>query len=399
MTTKTRQTRSRNNADQKGKGEIVSFDVFLSEDPFEAGKESKKEPLGPITFSQNYLKDAAQQFGGGEYYYFLPRHADGSFGTGKTLFCPRVDGEIIEEQFIDDGIEAEAMTGPDIRRIIREEMSSSVRNPQNGHSSNIIELVTAMKELKAMTAEDEPRDKASEIVGTLKMYDEIRRMFSPREENPRPMIESKPMTTEAALLKLISEDPIALAAARERLLGTEGESSFSFMQLLPAIMPAVERIVSSITDAMKAANPAPAINQPAISPQPGGDQPSPATAFNPSQSPQAQPGGDLSMQAYGRVFNSFLNALATNEDVEPIVTAFDSFCNLFPEHELMIEGLMTQPPEMVIGFLNQALPQAANVLNAPHAVDWIKRLQEAYTKEPDDQPFDETTEATKGAAS
>lgn len=382
MTAKTRQTRSRNNADQKSKGEIVSFDVFLSEDPFEAGKESKKEPLGPITFSQNYLKDAAQQFGGGEYYYFLPRHADGSFGTGKTLFCPKVDAELIEEQFIDDGIEAETMTGPDIRRIIREEMSSTVRNPQSGHSSSIIELVTAMKELKSMTAEDEPKDKAAELVGTLKMYDEIRRMFSPREENPRPIIENRPMTTEAALLKLISEDPIALAAARERLLGSEGES-FSFMQLLPAIMPTVERIVSSITDAMKAANPAPAINRNATILQP----------------PQTQPGDDLMMQAYGRIFNSFLNALATNSDVEPIITAFDSFCNLFPEHELMIEGLMTQPPEMVIGFLNQTLPQAANILNAPHAIDWIKRLQEAYTKEPEDQPADELTEARKAAAS
>ena len=393
MTTKTRQTRSRNNADQKSKGEIVSFDVFLSEDPFEAGKESKKEPLGPITFSQNYLKDAAQQFGGGEYYYFLPRHADGSFGTGKTLFCPRVDQEAIEEPFIEDDIEAETMTRPDIRRIIREEMSSSVRNPQNGHASNIIELVTAMKELKAMTAEDEPRDKTSEIIGTLKGFEEIRRMFSPREENPRPIIESKPMTTEAALLKLISEDPIALAAARERLLGSEGES-FSFMQLLPAIMPTVERIVSSITDAMKAANPSPAI----IS-QPGGDQSSPERAFIQPQSPQTQTTGDMSMQAYGRVFNSFLTALATNADVEPIVTSFDSFCNLFPEHALMIEGLMTQPPEMVIGFLNQALPQAANVLNAPHAVDWIKRLQEAYLKEPDDQPGDEPIKAAKEAVS
>ncbi|MBK9314626.1 MAG: hypothetical protein IPM55_10340 [Acidobacteria bacterium] len=212
-----------------------------------------------------------------------------------------------------------------------------------------------------MTAEDEPRDKTSEIIGTLKGLEEIRGMFSSREENPRPIIENKPLTTEAALLKLISEDPIALAAARDRLLGSEGES-FSFMQLIPAIMPTVERIVSSITDAMKAANPSPAINQPATIPQPGGDQPSPATAFNPTQPPQAQAPGDLSMQAaYGRVFNSFLNALATNADVEPIVTAFDSFCNLFPEHELMIDGLMTQPPEMVIGFLNQALPQAANV--------------------------------------
>lgn len=200
-------------------------------------------------------------------------------------------------------------------------------------------------------------------------------MFAPKEHNPTPITREAELTTEQALLRLITDDPLALAAAREKLLGSEGEG-LGWLQIAQAFAPVLERGIATLASAFasRSSAPMPANNQPGFS--------TPEQSQNGSAPPQAM-GAD--MQAYQRLVGRLLSAMASNAEIDPVVTAIDGFCELFPEHQRMIEDLLSTPAETVLQFIGQNVPSAQSVVNAPHALEWMQKLQAAFAPSDDDQ--------------
>jgi len=82
--------------------------------------------------------------------------------------------------------------------------------------------------------------------------------------------------------------------------------------------------------------------------------------------------------AVERVIGRILPAMDANEDVVPLVNSLISLCDIFPEQAQMVQALMKTPPQDVLAFLSQNVPNASRVAAKPHALDWVQRLQETF---------------------
>ena len=109
-----------------------------------------------------------------------------------------------------------------------------------------------------------------------------------------------------------------------------------------------------------------------------------APMANPVEAPQPhQPPPDVA--AYQIVIRRLIDSLKLNGEVESVIAAIDGFLNLFPQHQMSVEGLINLPPEQALQMLAQVEPLAAEAVSLPHAVEWIQRLRDAYFQ-PGDNP-------------
>ncbi|MFN0112987.1 MAG: hypothetical protein ACKVZH_29355 [Blastocatellia bacterium] len=370
--------------------------VHLSDDPGKNGGNIRLiEQLGEIPVSENYRVDAAREYGSGRWYAFTPRRPDGTFDAKKRWVAECVDlAEADIESDDEEPIEDSDGYEPSAAFVekIADRMAAKLRqfNPAVSQpSGNLTELVTALKQLDDLRGKGEPQPTSgsADFIGQLRQLEEVRRMFAPKESNPTPIIRESELTTEQALLKLIAEDPLALAAAREKFLGSEGDS-LGWLQIAQAFAPVIERGITALASALSPRSSAtmPANETPGISPS--------NQTQNESLPPQTM-GGDI--QAYQRLVARLLSAMASNADVEPVVTAIDGFCELFPEHQRMVEDLLSAPAESVLQFIGQNVPNAQPVVNAPHALEWMLKLQAAFIPGDEDKTANDESEKESAA--
>jgi len=386
-TPRTAAKRTRRKSVSEDRGEIVSLNVYSSQDP---RKGSTKEAfLGEIPDSETYRVEAARTFGGDRNYLFVPRYTDGTYGASFAQYCPEVIEEVSEEMLI----EAEADDDPpaaDVEKIIDRRLDQRLAmmrqanpsTPQQG--TTITELVLALKQLDELRGrtDPQPKDGAADFVGQLRAMEEVRRMFAPKEANLRPIQPEHKPTALEALITLASEEPATLAAIRSRFLGSEGEES-GLLQMLPIIAPFAERAIHSISSAIAA------YARPSASPTVQGDGQNIPQPQTPNASSGTQPQDEVATLAYQRLIARVLSAMAMNTDVDAVIGALDGFCNLFPEHAATIGNLMSAPAENVLQLINQTVPDAEQVTAAPHALDWMRTLQTAFSNGYEQEDFGE----------
>jgi hypothetical protein len=244
--------------------------------------------------------------------------------------------------------------------------------------------------------------------------------LTPRREPNPTQTQSQPMTTEAALMHLVSADESLMEKAVSGLsrLFRRAEGDAREIGLLDVAFEAIKnntlpQLVREFRAMMRdgaqlngVSHPdprgqnAPATHEtPAASPE----MPMPHAGETPPE-PQSTPPGEtphaigMGLQAFQRPLSRLLSALAVNGDVEPVISALDAFVELFPEHQPMIENLMTAPAEGVLQFLAHNVPNAAPVVTAAHAAEWMQKLQAAFLAN-DDQQTAEDDGPQEGAQS
>ena len=261
--------------------------------------------------------------------------------------------------------------------------------------SSLTEMVTALKQLDDLRGKGEtkPKDSAAELIGQLKTLDEVRRMFAPKEANPVRIERETELTTEQALMKLIAEDPVALAMMREKLIGGENEA-VGWLQAAQTFAPVIERGLSVLTTIIAQRQAAPVMPPPMPTNVPGMPPPThtapamPPPAQHPIVSEPPPMGADA--QAYQRLIGRLLAAMETNTPVEPIANMLDGFCELFPEHQKMIVDLLSNKAEDLLQFIGQNVPGAQVAASAPHALEWTRKLMAAFFSNDDQQDSEES---------
>lgn len=194
-----------------------------------------------------------------------------------------------------------------------------------------------------------------------------------RQMNPAELMQSSaqpvPATTESALLTLLNADDELLQTAVGKLRkvfrgdGAIAEEKGPWDAVVAALTsPTLPAVVSQVIASFRQQQP---VENPATQPQP--QQPPPDVA------------------AYQIVIRRLIDSLKLNGEVENVIAAIDGFLNLFPQHQMSVEGLINLPPEQALQMLAQVEPMAAEAVALPHAVEWIQRLRDAYFQ-PGDNP-------------
>src|SRR5262249_38340551 len=132
---------------------------------------AKEELLGRMPYSDNFLKDAAQRFGGGRYLYFIPVNGDGTWGKGFPQYCPK-------------GIDA-AVDDIDLHVKIAKLEAQLEAAKRNGSHSQIAELMAGLRELDTMRASTAPAQRS--LVDEYRAAKElVETVNPPRRENQTP---------------------------------------------------------------------------------------------------------------------------------------------------------------------------------------------------------------------
>ena len=278
----------------------------------------------------------------------------------------------------------------------RRELLSAIHHDNGSQQAqpqtSLSELVTALRSLDDLRAKPEPQTQnAPNLIGQLRELEEVRRMFTLKEPNPRPIEAERELTTERALLKLIGEDRVTLAALRDRIIGGDGEEldmASHLIQQLPQIMPHVTQMVTSIANTITAAfqrSSAPAQADPGGQPfqqaMPGdAQQPAqtmPANApLQPAQATQPDQGQQFTPQ--DELLNTLIAALEQNAPIPDVCGVIYASEVRHPELGETIDGLVSLSTDQLLQMVTAIYPP---VVQMPHARAWLKSLVEALTSE------------------
>jgi len=195
------------------------------------------------------------------------------------------------------------------------------------------------------------------------------KQFDPMAMMQQPALNPAANTTEGALMTLLNSDDELLNQAVGKLRkvfrgdGATSEEKGPWDAVVAALTsPTLPAVVSQVLATFKT----PTAN-PAETPQ--------------SQHQPQQPPPDVA--AYQIVIRRLIDFLKLNGEVGSVIAAIDGFLNLFPQHQMSVEGLINLPPEQALQMLAQVEPMAAEAVALPHAVEWIQRLRDAYFQSED----------------
>lgn len=213
-----------------------------------------------------------------------------------------------------------------------------------------------------------PVDPMASLLKQAKQFSELRKLLAPESEHTsRVAANSDAPTTEQALLTLMNADSGIVDTVASKLRGLlrgNNGSSESERSWVDVLYVAIERdtlpkLINQFTAQFRA-------------PQ---DQ---ATGNQLSDSPPPTPPDVLAQQ---RLLAVLTNALRFNSDVATVLPALDGFTKLFPEHREMIEQFMDAETNNLLAALPGFFPPAAEVVQLPHAAEWIGKLKALYFSE------------------
>ena len=249
----------------------------------------------------------------------------------------------------------------------------------------------------AVVAPPSPVDALQQLMPLLGMIKELQAMFTPPAP-PAPVAAPATITTEGALLKLISEDSESLGAVTDRLLGRGRESGGRslaevFAPLIESTAPYLAPLLANI--AVRLAQPpgqAPMLVNPPVpsplGPPPGAAVP-PSAPFTPQTAPTApaaaaplQPEvmeeeeeGDLVEMPHLDLLDNLVAILRAGLPIEPAVDMVAEFRAKFPAYATTLDGLLSMEPAALLSMLPLLNPQHADVAQLENAADWLLALQ------------------------
>ncbi len=305
--------------------------------------------------------------------YELPNyHRDGnsSIAHAETIFCGavsipphfRTKGELlqlIQEKYAKPGKEfydfSVVVKSRRIKRVlpvvrIRPIAGGESKPTQASGADNVISPVNQ-------------RDPLEELEKNAKVFERLKKIFgNDRAENPV-IASGQPLTTEAAILKLVSDDPEKISRIADRFLG--GKESDAPPSWLTALLPVAAPLITSLIERLTA--------QPPAAPAP---LPAQIPAAHPAGQEQTEPPAEPPFAAkyrylVGRILHGIENDLGGAFIGEEIAIHCDRDAQLDAAF-LPFVGAPTLELKAQLASLS---PKAATVLLQPNADQFLTDLQ------------------------
>jgi hypothetical protein len=419
----------RRKTESDGWGDVKDFDVYKCADgynPFTSTSGAKEELLGRMPYSDNFLKDAAQRFGGGRYLYFIPIDGNGNWGSGKPLYCPKVTDAPDDDS--------------DLRVKVARLEAQLENAKRNGSHSQIADLMAGLRELDTMRAQAGSQKTPLEYLREIKEANEL--LNPRRESNPaQQQTDNSDLEIVKAFTPLLSSDDASVRENANDIISkfvtkvAKGELSLAEVGMelvrsgqIPTIVSTAISGFGNLFSMFKNAAQAQAPTVQVQQQQPYGpngyhaqQQPPQVQHQSPAQPlPQAPQQAQQPQQAaqpeQAQMPSPEEQALALLMDHcarnQPAKIAFDrlmAYADAINEQapaysiDGYIEMLAVTPTDTVIEFL-KTLPNGAQVANMAHTPSWCALLQSAIKSsgfldqdaDEDIAPFDRVTEVTGG---
>jgi hypothetical protein len=321
--------------------------------------------------------------------YVVSERHGGQIGTAWHINIEPTPGAAIlaDEAESDDELwlsedddEPDAITPEEMRlrlRLAKLEAQQEAQQRPLGQAPSLLESLQALKVLDEMRGERQPQKSLVEQVQEAK---ELLAAIAPRPNpTPTPATQPQELSTEQALLKLISEDPLTLSTVKERLLGSDEEEGGVVATIVKHFAPAVSQALPTLATALLAYVTGHSPQQ-----QAGPEQTAaPAPLSTPHDAAQPMP---PDVQAYNEVLALLLRTMQTGGDPAIVAGAIDGFVTSFPQYQALFDSLIQSPAGEVCALLAQAAPQAAGILQTPQAALWVTRLQACFAPEEPEEP-------------
>lgn len=369
----TQATKGKTAAARREKPKAVSITIYRTAEGDPANPQGEREYLlsEPLPLSEDLEPWLSKTLGPGRY-RIEERDAKGRVLNVQSVLI----GELPEiDPFEDETIEEDA---PAIRNPIITPPSSIVYQTPPPPAASITELVAALKALDELRARPElgSSNPAPDLLSQLRMLEEAKKILAPPQaDTPAPQ-PPPDLSIEAAVLRLIKEDRMALSEVTGRLLGVNGDETPGWLQLFSPLVRAVADNFGTIaqTALLLVQSQPSAPPQPQPSPQPG----APAQAAPQQQTipprPEPRPQQAPDPDAYGRLIGEVLQAMAMNSDPEIVSRQIDAFITLNPAFEEPLLRFLGLPPSDLLAIVAQ-IPEAGHLAQFPHAKEWIVKLQ------------------------
>lgn len=408
LSTSIKTGRPRRKSERENGNEVQFLDVYECADdyhPLISTSGAKKERLGRLTFSENFLKDSARRWGGGRWMYFVPVDGSGNW-------IPETSGKKAQAHYVPKVVD----TSSD---------DDNLKDAQrNGSHSSLGEITEAMKLVREIEREAAATRKP--LVEELREAKEINEFLNPhREVNPAP---SHTSNVDMELLKamtphLVSEDAAIRDRAAdmiERLSAKALKDELSVGEAIvevgkefvksgqgPALIQAAFTGLGNLFSMFGRGPAQQAQTQPPQPPQAPRHQEQQAP---PAQQTQQQPQTPQPQEQPQTVEDQALNIVVEGcRHEQPITVVFDRLMNFAdavneqaPQYSIdgYIEMLAVNSTDSVVEFL-KTLPGGAQVAELPHTRSWCARLQEkikasGFLDDDAGGEFDQVTEVNGG---
>ena len=222
----------------------------------------------------------------------------------------------------------------------------------------------------------------SDILKQLKQLKELQQILAPEPvQNPAP----GHLSEEAALLKLITSsgdvvDKVTQKIAKQ-LFREEESSAPEWVPVVKSLLDNGPVIVQQIMAGLQQLRQVPAAAPAAVPPSPF-PAPAPPSPLPPPVSPQ-QPTPPVESGPAPEVvlLGNVIRYLEVNSPIEAAVAFVDAYTEQQPQLNPLVESFLAMSPDDCRGFIRQLFPQAAPILDAPHAAEWIGNLQRGLSAE------------------
>lgn len=250
-------------------------------------------------------------------------------------------------------------------------------------------------------AQPSPLAALEQLVPLLGLMKQFQQLFTPSAPTAQP----SEITPEAAMMKLISVDQTALATFRERLLGPSQPQGRSLVDLFEPIVHGIgpqiaQLILNNALNRQPINTPAPPVQpqaQPRAShasgsiphgthtnnvvPFPNAATASPESSGAPTPEMLADDQEELVDMPHLDCIDGLVTMMVSDLPVSGAARLVQDFCAGFPDYAGQVQGILSYPPDQVLGmlcFLDVKHTAAASLEYAPR---WIADLQQALAQQ------------------
>jgi hypothetical protein len=207
-----------------------------------------------------------------------------------------------------------------------------------------------------------------------------------RKENPAPASGLDGLLSQVLVAKVQSGDEDIQDRLIDRVLGGDGEQESGWSGLFKTGLETVKAAIENPANAAQLVQALGFIKSPAVALQPPQIAPPAQPASAPQQEPVSTPPPARTdgPGPFEQELNTTLSCVLSNlKDDAPVFTAARSVVWLFrtfPQESAQLQQLLEQPASMIQATIAQMIPQAAEIVSAPHAGAWLDKLKANVSK-------------------